>query len=1273
MSTKISNLPQRIGISGNSNDTNNINGAEFFPIVDNQAGINQTYRLSLSEIFNTDGVEKVTGLSITEGKLRNTETNPSNKFFTLEYIDEANVPHTLRIQKYVIEDDDVAFTHIHPDGYITSTQKISEFLTDEKLTTAKSVEEHVNFKQDLYDATIKEYIGDDDSGVLVDFATLTNVATDFVNLLDGVKPELNTFKKIEEQFDTIDYSDKIGVSQVNNTHFRTSESGGAPLFPNRLNIREFAITESLIRNSAVTNIKISDSAVSGSKIAASSISNDKIVEKTITEDKIVDANLSHSKLSLGAPQWDNAAVNILKSLNVGINGNIGDITTSGGISQKGKTFSIYNAESRGAGIEHPGRALTHAANDKLSINPEKDYTGGVNIKGVVTVDDMSEALIVIGGERAVVTKEYVDARDILVNPIGSERIQPDAIQNFHLTDDCVGEFEIQDDSITSAKIENIGPQWTTDGDVTIINNLYANGQTFNLGNSSSGSGAVNLVLYASNSNTSAHALIARETGNLGNLKIDSGGGLITLSPGAGSANSVEISTVTTSLKNAVNITSTSTSSIGNNNLSNIPLLIGDTSNGIGIDKNKILHKGDNLFIGVADETKRIFFTSGDQDNVTAVIRGDGEFIAAGDITSSSGIVGSPYNTNVVFRAGDQSSNIKLTALASAEVGVAHQAFYNANKHTFKTLDERKAALEIDSTSQQVKLSIEGIFPKSLITKNYVDTKKIAPSDLTTGGPLWQSNGMVQTRAALFVQSTEPGISRETVGVHTRNIYGRDANGSDLNIPEQSKLRLKASHGGGEADDASIVLYGTDHPNQNQVVIRGKQTQVQTIGGEIALDVQEDGRILAPLQTINFVNSHSRAVATKEYVLSEVGKTFPDLNYVLRNGTNGMDSGDLTWNNQQGYGLSWDTGVLQSSIKFHVEGGDSLNNRLEFNLGGIGAENFLFTYTTSRGGRLATGDLLKLGRDNFSYKGDDIWHDGNTAGRVTTDRLASSAVNNLKLANNAVSTAKIVNSNVTNAKLANSSVTSGKIDGGAVDQTKVSVPNGYVLGREPSGALDNLVPIIQELDNSQSLVTAAAIKAYIDAAVSGISSGVSAATVRSIVSGYSTAGTTGAVVQTSTLYRSPIPIWNLYGDFYALQLLGRTSYYQDSDFTTYPAGVTIQGQTLTFTTTKNASSNGNYDINFYPSVQFFDSTGKAISPVFGGSTTLEKNRSYLNVSKSYNYNLTNPGEIIIPTFRLENTATANICMKVLGTGSTKKTIRHASTVINGAIDVSGNTF
>ena len=1269
MSTKISNLPQRIGISGNSNDTNNINGAEFFPIVDNQAGINQTYRLSLSEIFNTDGVEKVTGLSITEGKLRNTETNPSNKFFTLEYIDEANVPHTLRIQKYVIEDDDVAFTHIHPDGYITSTQKISEFLTDEKLATAKSVEEHVNFKQDLYDATIKEYIGDDDSGVLVDFATLTNVATDFVNLLDGVKPELNTFKKIEEQFDTIDYSDKIGVSQVNNTHFRTSESGGAPLFPNRLNIREFAITESLIRNSAVTNIKISDSAVSGSKIAAGSISNDKIVEKTITEDKIVDANLSHSKLSLGAPQWDNAAVNILKSLNVGINGNIGDITTSGGISQKGKTFSIYNAESRGAGIKHPGRALTHAANDKLSINPEKDYTGGVNIKGVVTVDDMSEALIVIGGERAVVTKEYVDARDILVNPIGSERIQPDAIQNFHLTDDCVGEFEIQDDSITSAKIENIGPQWTTDGDVTIINNLYANGQTFNLGNSSSGSGAVNLVLYASNSNTSAHALIARETGNLGNLKIDSGGGLITLSPGAGSANSVEISTVTTSLKNAVNITSTSTSSIGNNNLSNIPLLIGDTSNGIGIDKNKILHKGDNLFIGVADETKRIFFTSGEQDNVTAVIRGDGEFIASGEITSSSGIIGSPYNTNVVFRAGDQSSNIKLTALASAEVGAAHQAFYNANKHTFKTLDERKTALEIDSTSQQVKLSIEGIFPKSLITKNYVDTKKIAPSDLTAGGPSWQDNGIVQTKNALFIKGTTNG-NHDSVGVYTRNIIGENDG-----VNSDTLLRLK---GGNSASDASIIIHGNQHSNQNQVVIRGKQTQVQTITGTNALDIQEVGRILAPLQTINFVNSHSRAVATKEYVLSEVGKTFPDLNYVLRNGTNGMNFGDLTWNDQQGYGLSWDKGALNASIKFHVNpvnAFERLDNRLEFNLGGIGAENFLFTYTTSRAGRLVTGDLLKLGRDNFSYKGDDIWHDGNTAGRVTTDRLASSAVNNLKLATNAVSTAKIANLNVTAAKLANSSVTTGKIDGGAVDQTKVSVPNGHVLGREPSGALDNLVPIIQELDNSQSLVTAAAIKAYIDAAVAGISSGVSASTVRQIVSGYSTAGTTGQVVQTSTLYRSPIPIWNLYGDFQSLGIGGNRGYWQDTDFTTYPAGVTIQGQTLTFTTTKTTGSIwlGDYDINFYPSVQFFDSTGKAISPVFGGSKTLPKNRSFINVSHKSNYNVTNPGEIIIPTFRLENTATANICMKVLGTGRTTTTKRHASTVIRTPIDVSGNTL
>ena len=65
--------------------------------------------------------------------------------------------------------------------------------------------------------------------VLKDFRLNTEVAQDFVNLLDGVQPELDTFKKIEDEFAKIDYSDKIGTSQVNlnpvsYTHLRAHET-----------------------------------------------------------------------------------------------------------------------------------------------------------------------------------------------------------------------------------------------------------------------------------------------------------------------------------------------------------------------------------------------------------------------------------------------------------------------------------------------------------------------------------------------------------------------------------------------------------------------------------------------------------------------------------------------------------------------------------------------------------------------------------------------------------------------------------------------------------------------------------------------------------------------------------------------------------------------------------------------------------------------------------------------------------------------------------------
>ena len=50
-----------------------------------------------------------------------------------------------------------------------------------------------------------------------------------------------------------------------------------------------------------------------------------------------------------------------------------------------------------------------------------------------------------------------------------------------MSDDSVGTFEIIDDSITSAKIENTGPQWDAQGNTTIYNNLITNGNILKFG------------------------------------------------------------------------------------------------------------------------------------------------------------------------------------------------------------------------------------------------------------------------------------------------------------------------------------------------------------------------------------------------------------------------------------------------------------------------------------------------------------------------------------------------------------------------------------------------------------------------------------------------------------------------------------------------------------------------------------------------------------------------------------------------------------------------
>lgn len=681
MSTKISALDERLQA--------NINGEEFFPIIDGTVGAYQTYKINLDQLFQSgQGYEKVTSLSV---------VSSNNTSFALEYTQEDNTVQTISIDKYSIQDNDVAFSHIDPNGYITSTQTLANNLTDAKLATAKSVDEHIDYREALYDTQIKGYIGDDNSGVLADFATLANVATDFTNLLDGVKPELNTFKKIEEQFDTIDYSDKIGTSQVNTAHFRINDTD----LNKRLNIKDSAITSNLISVNAITTNKIVNGAVQRTKIADRAVSNDKIDDATITNAKIKDDTITHTKLSVGRPEWNSTQVNIPTRLDVATT-----LLVRGNITSNGTEIKLYNAAKAGTNV-HSGRALVHSTGDKLIVNHGNDYTGGVNIKGIVTVPDQDDVAINAGGNRSVVTKEYVDAADILLNPIAGNKIQDNAIALRHMSDNSVGTLEILDDSITSAKIENIGPQWNTTGDVVVSGKLTANGQTFTLGSNVKPNGNVTLSLLAS---VSGSAAITRKTGANGSLLINNAGGNIDLSPGSGTSTKLQVSSSKSTVSNPLHITGAGSSSIDGTNFNNPALLVGSSTSGIAIDSNEVIQKGGNLHLGVsAGASQNIQFKEG--VNTIATIYGNsGNIQASGDFITDSGIV----QANQLSLKGN-------TAKIHSQSGIAVDV--NAVGHIVAPL-QTKALI----TSNQ----------KSLTTREYVTSEiaKVFPDDnyiLKTGG------------------------------------------------------------------------------------------------------------------------------------------------------------------------------------------------------------------------------------------------------------------------------------------------------------------------------------------------------------------------------------------------------------------------------------------------------------------------------------------------------------------------------------------------------------
>ena len=848
MSTKISALDERF--------QQDINGEEFFPIIDGTVGAYHTYKINLNQLFQSGGYEKVTSLSVTDGAT----VASNNTSFTLEYIQEGNTVQTLTIEKYKIQDNDVAFSHIDPAGYITSTQRISSNNVDNKLATAKAVDDHIDYREALYDASIKEYIGDDDSGVLADFATLTNVADDFTALLAGVKPELNTFKKIEQQFDTIDYSDKIGTGQVNIAHFRINEID----LNTRLNIKDSAITANLISANAVTSDKIQNGSILRSKISRGAISNDEISDATITASKIKDGTLTPDKLSSGAPDWNNTQVNIPVNLNVN-----NDIYVNNNIVSKGTDFRLYNASRAGTNV-HSGRALVHNVGDRLDINYANDYTGGVNIRGIVTVPDQDAAAINAGGNRSVVTKEYVDAADILLNPIAGDKIQDNAIALRHMSDNSVGTFEILDDSITSEKIENIGPQWNSTGDVVVSGNLRANGQTFTLGSNSLPNGNVTLSLQSS---VGGSADIRRAAGSNGSLLINNtGGGAIDFS--LGSSTKFQVSSNKSTFSNRLHITGAGSSTIGGTNFTNPALLIGSSEYGIAIDSNEIIQKGDHLHLGVADgASQNIYFKDG-LNELATIFGNSGNFSTRGDISTDSGVLkSSNINTTPLKLYGSEAQTYigwKLALYVRQDGGVIAPlqttAIINSNNKALTTKEYvaseiakvypddnyiLKSAPERSSQSMTSALTIEGTVDAQVAERSSSTYRENGVNLLLKGS----STGV----SGIFFQSEKNGenINHASdfgyIQYHAHGIGNTSGEQSDLVIGVSGSRGSFFSSRGGDVDKVVI-----DVPRVNNFVL--------TNGGSVEYKIWHDGNTNNAVDTSKIA---SNAVTTAKIASNAV--------------------------------------------------------------------------------------------------------------------------------------------------------------------------------------------------------------------------------------------------------------------------------------------------------------------------------------------------------------------------------------------------------------------
>jgi len=1049
MSTKISALTERT--------RSDIIGDEFFPIIDGGTGTNtattgyQTFKIKLDTLFQSgDGFEKVTSLAVTSGAT----VGSDNTSFTLTYTDEAGTPNDITIAKYEIQNGDVDFEHINTSDLVTSTQRISVGNTsaNDKLVTAAAVDEHVVHKENLLfnnsDSTIKVYYGDSttarDSGnhILRDFALNTEVADDFADLLDGVKPELNTFKKIEEEFDltTIDRNTKIGTDQVNLNHFRIDNNDST----NRLNIKGGGIDTSLIADRAVTTDKIKDKAVLNFKIADEAVDTRTIINNAVTTDKIIDDAVTPAKLSPNGPSWDASNVNIPNSLNV-----VDDIVAHGNISQKGSIFSIYNATSRGTGTIHQGRALAHSVGDRLHVNFANDYTGGVHIRGTVLVPDQTQEKIRLGPGSAIATKAYVDFADIRIRPLDASRIGDDAIINRHISPSAVNTLEIADDSITTFKIENIGPQWDQTGKVQVNGDLDVAGTTTTIGTPGS---KAELILRAESGITGL-AKIARNAGPSGDLLINNVRGSIKFGT-TGSNTDFTIGGTRATIDKGLTINGNLTSTISGGDISSGHLLLGTSSFGIGIDNKEIYQKGDNLYLGSLDEGSNIYFRIGNQ--AIASFASNGRFTTDGDIVSETGVFRRNDDTsNLTLRGGTtdaNGANIKLYGTNNALN--ANQVVHNAASHYFQNASGTAATLIIDAKSRKVRLLGEGVNADHLITKNYVDTKKIAPSDLTTGGPQWNSTTVTIPDNLAVTDIATIGDNLSVGGQITQT-------GPDFKIFNPTRAGAGNTHSG--------------------------RALVHSVGDKLTVNHQGDytggveirGKVIAPDQTATIINSNNQALTTKKYVIDEIAKVYPDDNYVNVIGDN--MTGDLTWNAQSGKGLAWSNDTDAASIKFYTDGDASVDNRLEFNIRDNSSEHFLFTHTNTNN---VHRELLKVGVSEFKRGEYDIWHDGNTSLAVGSSQLANLAVTAGKIGNLQVTTGKLANLAVTTGKIANSSITKEKL---------AAIQPGFLYGRShevlatSTASNANLVPIGTAVGSSHGTVPSGkAVRDYVKPLESRIS-------------------------------------------------------------------------------------------------------------------------------------------------------------------------------------------